>query len=254
MPEGYRQYCPFSLAVELLCERWTLLVISSMLFGGRRFSEIRRGVPKMSPTLLSKRLSELERAGLVETRPAASGRGSEYRLTEAGRDLEPIIGSLAVWGQQWARDMEDADLDPAFLLWSLHLRMDAAAMPPGQTVVELTFSGAPPDLSRFWLVCRDGEVEMCLKDPELEVDLAVVSDLRLFVEAWRGFRDLRREIAAGRVELHGPRRLCEQFPRWLLLHPQAGDERRRPGRERDLAQRRAAHSRTRPKKTSGASM
>jgi hypothetical protein len=120
-------------------------------------------------------------------------------------------------------------------------------------VIELAFSGAPADRSRFWLVCRDGEVEMCLKDPELEVDLAVVSDLRLFVEAWRGFRDLRREIAAGRVELHGPRRLCEQFPRWLLLHPQAGDERRRPGRERDLAQRRAAHSRTRPKKASGAS-
>ena len=248
MPQGYGQYCPFSLAVELLCQRWTLLVVSSMTFGGRRFSEIQRGVPTMSPSLLSKRLSDLEEAGLVETRELDSGRGREYLLTPAGRDLEPIIGSLAVWGQQWARDMEDDDLDPAFLLWSLHLRIDTAAMPPGQTVIELAFSGAPADRSRFWLVCRDGEVEMCLKDPELDVDLAVASDLRLFVEAWRGFRDLRREIEEGRIELHGPRRLREQFPRWLLLHPQAAYERRRPGLERELA-----HSRTRPKKASGAS-
>jgi hypothetical protein len=136
--------------------------------------------------------------------------------------------------------MEDDDLDPAFLLWSLHLRIDTTAMPPGQTVIELAFSGAPADRSRFWLVCRDGEVEMCLKDPELDVDLAVASDLRLFVEAWRGFRDLRREIAEGRIELVGPRRLCEQFPRWLLLHPQASYERRRSGRERELAAARGA--------------
>lgn len=237
MSKGYGQHCPFSLAVELLCQRWTLLVVSRLLYGFSRFNDIHRGVPRMSPSLLSKRLSELERAGLVETREAEGGRGREYQLTEAGRDLEPIVDSLAVWGQHWARDMVDDDLDPAFLVWSMHLRMDTEAMPPGRTVIEFEFTGAPPDCRCFWLINRDGEVEMCLKDPELDVDLVVKSDLRLFTEAWRGVRDLRSEIAAGRIELHGPRELREAFPSWLRLHVLAGHERRRPGRERRLALR-----------------
>lgn len=237
MTQGYGQHCPFSLAVELLCQRWTLLVVSRLFYGCSRFNEIHRGVPRMSPTLLSKRLGQLERAGLIEARVGPGGRGKEYLLTQAGRDLEPIIGALAVWGQQWARDMVDDDLDPAYLVWGMHLRMDAGAMPAGRTVLEFSFSGAPADCERFWLVHEDGEVEMCLKDPELDVDLLVTSDLRLFVEAWRGFRDLRREIRAGRIRLHGPRELKEQFPRWLQLHALAPFERRRPGRERDLARR-----------------
>jgi hypothetical protein len=101
-------------------------------------------------------------------------------------------------------------------------------MPAGRTVLEFSFSGAPADCERFWLVHEGGEVELCLKDPELDVDLLVTSDLRLFVEAWRGFRDLRREIRAGRIRLHAPRELKEQFPRWLQLHALAPYERRRP--------------------------
>jgi len=237
MTQGYGQYCPFSLAVELLCQRWTLLVVSRLFFGCRRFNEIHRGVPRMSPSLLSKRLGQLERAGLVETRKAPGERGREYLLTPAGRDLEPIIGTLAAWGQQWARDLIDDDLDPAFLVWSMHLRMDTRAMPDGRTVLEFAFSGAPAECERFWLVHEGGDVEMCLKDPELDVDLFVRSDLRRFIEAWRGFRDLRREIRAGHIELHGPRELQRQFPSWLQLHATAPIERLRPGRERDLARR-----------------
>lgn len=251
MAAGYGQLCPFSLATELLCERWMLLVVSRLLFGCRRFNEIHRGVPRISPTLLSKRLAQLEHAGLIETRTAPAGRGKEYLLTRAGRDLEPIVGALAVWGQQWARDMDDVDLDPAYLVWSLHLRMNTEAMPPGRTVLEFEFSGAPADCRRFWLVHEGGEVEMCLKDPELDVDLVVRSDLRLFVEAWRGFRDLQREIRAGRVELLGERELQRQFPGWLKLHALAAVERLRPGRERDLA-RRSRRPRPRPRAPAGA--
>jgi DNA-binding HxlR family transcriptional regulator len=237
MARGYGQYCPFSLATELLGERWMLLVVSRLFFGCRRFNEIHRGVPRISPTLLSKRLAQLEHAGLIETREMPGGRGKQYLLTRAGRELEPIVGALATWGQQWARDLVDDDLDPAYLAWSLHLRLNTAALPTGRTVVEFAFSGAPADCRRFWLVHEGGEVEMCLKDPELDVDLVVRCNLRLFVEAWRGIRDLRQEIRAGRIELLGPRELRRQFPLWLELHPQAAVERLRPGRERDLARR-----------------
>lgn len=185
----------------------------------------------MSATLLSQRLAQLERAGLVERRPAA--RGHEYVLTEAGRELEPIVMDIAAWGQRWARDMVDDDLDPGFLAWSMHTRLDTEAMPPGRTAIEFEFSGAPADCRRFWLINEDGVVDMCLKHPGHGVDLRVTADLRRFVEAWRGFRTLRREIENGAIRLEGPTALRRGFPGWLRLsalapHPRlrAGDERR----------------------------
>ncbi|MDH3404875.1 MAG: helix-turn-helix transcriptional regulator [Acidobacteriota bacterium] len=235
MPTGYGQHCPFSLAAELLCQRWTLLVVSRFYYGCSRFNEIHRGVPRMSPSLLSTRLSELERAGIIRTRSNRNGPGREYHLTDAGRELQPLIEQMAVWGQRWARDMIDEDLDPAFLVWSMHLRLDARAMPPGRTVVELQFSGAPADSRQFWLVHREGTVEMCLKDPELDVDLLVTADLRRFVEAWRGFRDMGAEIRSGRIKLFGPKALREGFPDWLQLNALAHHPRLRAGREKRLS-------------------
>jgi hypothetical protein len=134
--------------------------------------------------------------------------------------------------------MTDDDLDPAFLVWSMHLRIDTAAMPAGQTVIEFQFSGSPTDCRQFWLVNRSGAVEMCLKDPGLDADLLVRSRLRLFVEAWRGFRDLRAEIAAGRIKLYGERQLKEVFPTWLQLSALAPNARMRPGRESRLVRSR----------------
>jgi DNA-binding HxlR family transcriptional regulator len=235
MPQGYGQYCPLSLAVELLGERWTILVVSRLLGGCRRFNEIHRGVPRMSATLLTQRLSQLEHAGLIERQSRANGHGHEYLLTEAGRELGPVIADLAVWGQRWARDMVTDDLDPAFLAWSMHQRINTEAMPAGRTVIRFDFTGAPADCRRFWLVNTDGVVDMCLKDPGYDVDLTVYSDLRRFVEAWRGFRSLRREIADGRVRLEGRSVLKRDFPKWLQLHVLAPYPRLRNGVERTLA-------------------
>lgn len=237
MASGYGQYCPLSLAAELLCQRWTLLVVSRILSGCARFNEIHRGVPRMSPSLLSRRLKELEEAGIVRRRDSPRDGGHEYELTRAGRDLEGIVGSLAIWGQAWARDLEMQDLDPGFLVWSMHARIDSARMPPGRTVVEFDFTGAPADCAKFWLVHRDGTVEMCLKDPGLDVDLVVASDLLVFVEAWRGFRDFRHEVRHGRIRLIGEERLRQAFPDWLRPDSLASFPRHRAGRERGLALR-----------------
>jgi DNA-binding HxlR family transcriptional regulator len=235
MKRGYGQYCPLALAAELLCERWTLLIVSRLIDGCTHFNAIHRGVPRISLSLLSRRLSELERAGLVTRGPAKKGLPRTYSITPAGRELEPIIEQLAVWGQHWARDMRDADLDPAFLVWSMHMRLDSAQLPPGRTVLELEFSGAPRDCRRFWLVSEEGQVEMCLKHPGYDVDVRVEADLRLFIEAWRGIRDVRREIQAGRIRLFGPAALRKRFPEWLRLSALAPYPRRWPGREQRLA-------------------
>ncbi|HZD53016.1 MAG TPA: helix-turn-helix domain-containing protein [Woeseiaceae bacterium] len=242
--KGYGQYCPLALAAELLCERWTLLIVSRLIDGCRRFNEIHRGVPKISPTLLKQRLEQLEHAGICCRAPIEGGRGHEYRLTEAGKELDPIIMSLAVWGQRWSRDLESDDLDPAFLAWSMHTRMNVDAMPDVRTVLEFEFSGTHAECRRYWLVVENGRVDMCLRHPGDDVDLTIRAPIRLFVEAWRGFRDLRREIIGGRIEVEGPAEYRRALPDWLLGSALAPFERMRPGPEHDLFN--ATRTATRP--------
>lgn len=233
MPRGYGQYCPLALAAEVLAQRWTILVVSRLHGGCTTFNAIHRGVPRISPSLLAQRLAELEDAGIVEKRTPPQRSTPQYALTSAGRDLAPVIREMALWGQHWARDMVRDDLDPAFLAWSMHTRMDAAAMPPGRTVLEFEFTGAPRGLGRFWLVGEDGEVEMCLKHPGFPADLCIRADLLGFIETWRGFRDLRAEIRRGAIRVEGPARLARQLPDWLQLHVLAGVPRKRGGRPRE---------------------
>ncbi|MBT8402276.1 MAG: helix-turn-helix transcriptional regulator [Gemmatimonadetes bacterium] len=244
MSASYGQYCPLSLAAELLTRRWTILVISRVIDGCTRFNEIHRGVPQMSPSLLSRRLDELLRAGILEARRAQPGGWREYSLTDAGQELGPLVDGMAVWGQRWAREMSVEDLDPAFLVWSMHTRVDPSAFPDSRVVVEFQFTEAPDDCDEFWLVNDEGAVTMCLKHPGHDVDLRVSADLRVFIEAWRGFRNLRSEIRAGRIQVRGRRALRQAFPDWLLLSALAEVPRMRPGRERRLS--RTTGPRTRP--------
>ena len=231
---SYGQYCPLALAAELLCRRWTILIISRLVDGCRSFNEIHQCVPKISPSLLSSRLTDLQHAGLVRRIKAGKDNRYHYEPTEAALELTDLIDGMAVWGQQWSRDMSMEDLDPAFLAWSMSLRMNTEEMPAGRTVVEFEFSGTPTEFRRFWLVNKDGDVDMCLKDPGYETDLYVRSDIRCFVEAWRGFRDLREEITSGKIRLTGPKQLTKSFPDWLLLSALAPFQRQKSGREKKL--------------------
>jgi len=232
MASRYGQYCPVALATEILGERWTILVVLALLDGITRFNDLQRALPRISATMLSQRLRSLEEAGVLRRKPASSGSGHEYELTGAGRDLEGAVMALGQWGQRWARDMELDDMDPRHLAWSMHLRMNAEAMPAGRTVLQFEFTGAPDDCKRFWIVNTDGKIDMCIEHPGFDVDLTIKSDLRRFVEAWRGIRSLRTELAAGRIRLEGARGLKQSFPDWVLLSALAHVERERAGRER----------------------
>ena len=163
-------------------------------------------------------MGTLERAGVIYREPLESGRGFEYLLTQAGKELEPIIVSMAVWGQHWSRDMVNDDLDPAFLVWDMHLRMNAELMPEKRTVIEFDFSGIHAGLRRFWLVSEKGHIDMCLKYPGYDSDIVVRSDIRAFIECWRGICDLWAEIVRGKVKLEGPKELRQAFPDWMRLH------------------------------------
>lgn len=227
MQQTFGQFCPVALASEVLTQRWSLLILRELLAGSCRFSDIRRGVPKISASLLKTRLETLEQAEIIERRRRRDREAYEYRLTEAGRDLAPVIGQIGQWGQRWARDIKPEDLDPGWLVWNMHRRLNTAEMPPGRTVIHIEFTDAPRNDRNFWLVVVDDDVEVCLKTPGFEVDLLVRTTIRTMAEVWRGIRSLQREIRAGSVHLAGTPALKRAFPEWLLLSVYAPIKRRR---------------------------
>ena len=242
MKKGYGQYCPLALAMEIFGQRWTMLVISRIIDGCHTFNEIHRGVPGISPSLLSHRLNELIDHGIVFREKHPQKTSYTYHVTEAGQDLESIIMNIAIWGQHWGRDMRLEDMDPAFLAWSMHTRINTQAMPSGRIVMEFEFTGTSHDVNRFWLVHELGKVDMCLKHPGYETDILITSDLKIFIEAWRGLRDLRAEINERQINLTGPSTLRKSFPDWLLLSSLAPYARKREGRERSLVESNAVHA------------
>lgn len=216
MHQGYGQFCPVALAAEVLAERWTLLIVRELLNGSARFNEIRRGVPRLSPTLLKQRLETLEHSGIV-VRNADGDGAPNYRLTDAGTALAPVVNTIGEWGQRWARDLKPPDLDPAALVWAMHRRLNSSAMPAGRTVIEFEFIDARPHERRFWLMHSAGEVDVCLKHPGFETDVRVVTRVRTLVEIWRGLRSIKDELRAGSLKLSGTSACCRAFPQWLLL-------------------------------------
>ncbi len=141
MGAPYYQFCPVAKAMEVLDERWTLLIIRELVTGSQHFNELRRGLPRMSPSLLSKQLQQLQRAGILDRRP--DGSNVCYALTPAGSELRPVVEALASWGVRWIGELGDADLDPKLLLWDMHRNIAQASIPSGRTVVHFEFPDAP---------------------------------------------------------------------------------------------------------------
>jgi DNA-binding HxlR family transcriptional regulator len=246
--KGYGQFCPVAKACEIVAERWTPLVLRELLCGSTRFSQLQRGVPLMSRTLLAQRLRELEDAGVVMSTAKERGRGREYRLTSAGQELRPLIDTLGEWGQRWAtRRLDPDDLDAELLAWDLHRRLNVERLPLRQVVVRFDLRGVPrgqPGRSTWWLILKRPDVDLCLKDPGYEVDLTVGADLAALTKVWLGVERLSDAVRMGRIDLDGPRELVRAFPGWLGLSVFAGVERPAAG-EHDRGAGRVAGMRTR---------
>ncbi|HXM55724.1 MAG TPA: helix-turn-helix domain-containing protein [Candidatus Dormibacteraeota bacterium] len=215
MGTSYHQFCPVAKAMELLDERWTLLVIRELVMGSRHFNDLRRGLPRMSPTLLSKRLQQLVRAGILDRQ--AGGNQVRYVLTPAGEELRPVVEALGAWGTRWIGHLGDEDLDPKLLLWDMHRSIDHAAVPDGRTVVQFRFPDAPVGTRTWWLVITPAEADVCDADPGYEVAVTVTASLRRMVEVWRGDRGWSESLRSGAIELDGPSALRRAVPRWFTL-------------------------------------
>lgn len=212
---SYGQFCPVAKAMELLDERWTLLVIRELLCGSRHFNELRRGVPRMSPSLLSQRLRTLTRAGVIERRQ--DGNRVSYELTTAGEELRPVVEALGGWGIRWIGELGDDDYDPHLLLWDIHRNLDLDALPHARTVLAFVFTDVARPADRWWLVVDAGEVDVCNNDPGHPVAVTVTSRLATMTRVWRGDIAWDDAVRAGSIDVAGAPHMRRAVRGWLRL-------------------------------------
>lgn len=221
MTEGsYYQFCPVAMAAEVLCTRWTVIVLRELMAGSTRFNQLRRGVPRMSPALLAKRLRELETADIVVRSPVAGQPEiQEYRLTDSGRDLWPVIEAMGVWGQRWIEsDASLRNLDPQLLMWDMRRNIDPTPMPQGRSTIQFIYSDTAAAERNWWLVVGPGlEVDHCSVDPGFDVDLYVSTDLRTMTEVWIGYRAVGAAKEDGSLLATGNRALEAKLDARLRL-------------------------------------
>lgn len=208
----YGQYCPIARGSEIFAERWTPLIIRNVYLGCGTFNEILEGAPGLSRTLLSQRLRQLERCGIVESAPKPVGRGHRYELTLAGHDLFRVCQALGEWGAAWL-EIAPEHLDPFVALWSMCKALRRDRLPNRRVVVGFDFT-RPQRHERYWLLIERGETEICRKYPGLDEDLHVTADAEAFVKWHAGQLTWAEATRDDRIRLHGPSSLVRAFPTW----------------------------------------
>ena len=219
---SYGQFCPVAMAAEILCTRWTVVLLRELMAGSTRFNELRRGVPRMSPALLSQRLKELEQAGLIMRRPVRGEPATlDYRLTEAGNELKPLIEAFGRWGQRWvSTDLSLTKLDVSLLMWDMRRNLDPRPLPRQRSTISFQYPELPASQRNWWLLVDPAaSVDLCSIDPGFDVDLYVSTDLRTMTAIWMGLETVRQAVAARRLKITGDRKLAADIQTWLGLSP-----------------------------------
>ncbi len=226
MTEGsYRQFCPVAMASEILGARWTINLIRELVAGSTRFNDLRRGLPRMSPALLSKRLKELEEQGIVMRTPAPREPDvMEYRLTPAGSELAPIIEAIGVWGHRWTETKPQLEnLDAGLLMWDVRRNLRVDALPPRRKVIQFIYPEQSQRDRNWWIVVdpKDGP-DLCAVEPSFDVDLYIRADLRTMTGIWMGIDTPAKAIDEDRLVLTGDKALQSTLLDWIGLSIFAG--------------------------------
>jgi DNA-binding HxlR family transcriptional regulator len=222
----YGQFCPLSKAAEVLGERWTLLVLRELLAGATRYGELQRGLGRISPSVLSARIKTLIEHGIVERTLVGGAQGWEYRLTVAGKELAPVIESVGIWGQRWARSrMTRDELDVELLMLQVQRNFDLSAFAKKHAVVGFVFSDQHGAQRRWWLLLDDGKTELCVQPPGRAEDVTLTCGLRTLAEVYIGDTTVEAAREAKRLDVRGPQRLIRSTHRWLRVPPIAATPR-----------------------------
>ena len=186
---SYGQFCPLAQATQLLCERWTLIIVRELIAGSTRFSDIQKGVPLMSPTLLSARLKHLVKSGVAELSGSKGNR--TYHLTPAGREL----------------------------MWDIRRSVDPEVFPSHRLVVQFKYPDAPAGAEDWWLISDNGEVDLCLKDPGYDIDILIRCPLKVMTQIWICEKTFKQSMASGDVVIMGDPELVDKLQDWLRSSP-----------------------------------
>lgn len=214
MERSHGQFCTVARSAQVLCERWTPLVLRELLCGSRRFNDLHRGVPRMSSSLLAQRLRQLEDFGVVRRTPL--GNVGEYSLTPAGEDLRPIIMALGHWGARWIGSrLRKDELDAGLLMWDVRRSVHVEVCPATPVVVNFRFRDARAGERQWWLVVEDGTVDLCRDDPGRDVTVVVDATVRGLTEVWSGDRTPEESVIAGTIRIDGARRDAARLWQWL---------------------------------------
>ena len=219
---SYKQFCPVAMAAEILCTRWTVVLLRELVAGSTRFNDLRRGLPRMSPALLSQRLKDLEAADIISRKPSPREPGVfEYQLTKSGRELEPLVEAFGVWGQRWVKsELSLEHLDAPLLMWDMRRSLNPDPLPKRRSVIQFQYKERPPAQRSWWLMVEpNGVVDLCAIDPGFDVDLYVSTDLRTMTAIWMGLDNVRKARSTGRMLLTGDRQLASDMQSWLGLSP-----------------------------------
>ena len=220
----YGQFCPVARTSELLAERWTPIIVRNLLTGCRTFTEIRQGAPGIPPALLTKRLSTLERAGIVARERLPAGRGWSYRLTEQGQQLKAVCDAMGQWGARWL-EIEPHHQDPAYVLWATTKLVNADMLPDRTVVVRFELTDPPGD--RYWMLLRKPTPELCTRGTGYVEDIIARTDAACLIDIHLRRISFSQAQLAGRLLLEGPRQLTDAFMTWLRPSPYAAADRNR---------------------------
>lgn len=216
------------MSAEVLADRWTPLIVRELILGSTRFNDVARGLPGISRSLLSQRLRHLERRGVLLRLPSPTGRGSEYHLTSAGRDLSPVLEAMGRWAVEWLYEDFDDQVDAVTLMWWMHRRIDPERAPEGRAVLE--FRHTAPEPLTIWLVLDRGEPSVCMQHPALDPDVVVTAATPVLARVFSGNDDWASARERGDLLVQGVPTLTRAVPTWFTWSPWAEQTRERATR------------------------
>jgi DNA-binding HxlR family transcriptional regulator len=213
---SYGQYCSLAMSAEFLCSRWTMLILRELLFKSSSFNDIARGVPRMSRTLLSKRLKELIEIGVVKRTAVDTGNQADYTLTEAGDALGNVVFSMAKWGQEWLNiEPSVKDVDADLLMWDIRRNVTPISILPKSFVVHFLLTDVPKKKSDRWLVFSKEQVDLCYVDHNFDVDVQIEVSAKTLAKIWMGWASFEEAVLSKQIVLRGPEKFTKIALEWL---------------------------------------
>jgi len=211
----YGEACPISKATSVLCERWTVQIIREMLLGAKRFSEIQKMLPKISPSLLNARLKFLCENGIIIRKRIPEQRGYEYHLTPAGESLYPVVMEIGKWGMRWIyAELEEEEHDLTILMGHIAAMLKVDELPSCDSVIQITFTDLAEN-SQWFLFVNQSKCEVCDENRGYEVDVYLRSTLQTLSDIWWNNLSFKEAIATGELQVVGAPVYAKTLSKWF---------------------------------------